>query len=687
MPGFTPTVRATTLTLALLVAAALTEQWLAASNHRNQEIAIQQTRERLIRDQFAPTRATIERMFGLAYQSIRTISLLPSVRAINGDNLSAGQDKAVQSGRFSAEGAATIQQLYNNLAANVAVSEIYVVLKGLKPGETPFLMYDELILQNRTDKESDTEIQEDSDVPEESEDAEYAHYPLQIAHFLATDPVFRFDKLNDVPAISSPAMRTCDNSQYLSKKHGDPANATGILYSVPFYNQQNQLNGVISAIFRSNILEALLLNVPFVPVTEKDQQQASNMGFHLPEQPGHFVLANKQFGVFIADRRNQALIDTVKKLVSSNTSDEGIYSGPVDIRDNSQWVLYYQYDPALLAEAVLPLQHQLQFEQIAIALVTLLLLLWIIHDYYQRQQILRAAHYLENMSNGLLDDRMALKAHAELGHLLQALHKMEQQLMKIVMNARNGAAVVHFSAIDISAGNTDLAERTQINVVALEEVNASIHSISDTAQKVAEKTAHTEVLINKASSDAESSLHEIGNTVSAMQQIEEYSADIGGIIAIINEIAARTNLLALNAEIEAARAGVSGKGFAVVATEVRKLAEQSATAAAQVKTLIEDTTTAIKAGSVQVNAASATLAHIEADIQEAQRHVLDISRSTQHQVLSIDEMMHVLGSLSNDAQQNSALVRQTAIASERLDQEATSLKEQMDYFSLPADRQ
>lgn len=195
------------------------------------------------------------------------------------------------------------------------------------------------------------------------------------------------------------------------------------------------------------------------------------------------------------------------------------------------------------------------------------------------------------------------------------------------------------------------------------------------------------MLINKASSDAESSLHEIGNTVSAMQQIEEYSADIGGIIAIINEIAARTNLLALNAEIEAARAGVSGKGFAVVATEVRKLAEQSATAAAQVKTLIEDTTTAIKAGSVQVNAASATLAHIEADIQEAQRHVLDISRSTQHQVLSIDEMMHVLGSLSNDAQQNSALVRQTAIASERLDQEATSLKEQMDYFSLPADRQ
>lgn len=168
------------------------------------------------------------------YESIRTISLFPAVRAISGGNRRSGEEDIVKEGRFSPDAHETVQQLYNNSASNVAVSEIYAIVEGLDytKGEVLFFMYDSLIL-NGGNPEGEADEAQSDDTTEESEDAEYAYYPKQIEYFKEHFPVFTFKELNHIPAVLSPLMRTCDNTQYQSKSRDHVEDAYGILYSVP----------------------------------------------------------------------------------------------------------------------------------------------------------------------------------------------------------------------------------------------------------------------------------------------------------------------------------------------------------------------------------------------------------------------------------------------------------------------
>lgn len=216
----------------------------------------------------------IEQSFKLIYESLRTISLFPGVRLISGGNRVSDDEDVVASKRFSSDARQTVQQLYNNLASNVSISEIYAVVDGFDAtrGEVPFFMYDSLALGNAS---TGNQVPgHDADAPQASEEAEYAYYPQQIAFLKQRYPQFAFNTLADIPAVFSPAMPTCDNSQYSSRSKGDARDTFGILYSVPFYNElDGHFRGVISAVLRMNVLEARLLGVPFVPVTAAERHR------------------------------------------------------------------------------------------------------------------------------------------------------------------------------------------------------------------------------------------------------------------------------------------------------------------------------------------------------------------------------------------------------------------------------
>lgn len=349
----------------LLVSAAAT----AGLSYWHQQ-SRQQITQDYIRSQtatvFKQKQAVIENALTTVYQNIRAISLLPSVRAIKGGNV-VTKDEAdiVKSGRFSAEGLATVQEIYNNMASQISVSEIYAVVEGLDAdkGEEPFFMMD--TVRFGVQAVGATEEAPNPDFPEESEAEEYAAFPAQITAIKTAYPTFDFARMNDIPAIASPMMRTCDNTQYRSLKTGDVKQSYGMLYSVPFYAQAGPFRGVISAILRHNVLEALLLGVPFVPVTEEDKAAQLEAGWKLPDA-ANFLLTNDKYGTQIMDRRNSDL----PALIERGTPDRNVFRVHLDVHSDAPWELTF-YVPEARLQAVTAEHDKVFFMLLLVVLTSL----------------------------------------------------------------------------------------------------------------------------------------------------------------------------------------------------------------------------------------------------------------------------------------------------------------------------
>lgn len=347
--------------LALLVlVVGLGVGYVFIDNHYQDRILARkkELRASIAAEQFATKRRELEQTFKLMYESIRTISLFPGVRAIPGGNRRSEEEDVIKEGRFSPDAQQTVQQLYNNLASNVEVSEIYAVIEGFDhaKGEIPFFMYDSLIL-NGGANEKEAEESDPDDTPEESEEEEYAYYPQQIAYFRKHFPTFAFTELNEVPAIFSPVMRTCDNTQYHSKTHDHVEDTYGLLYSVPFYSQDSgALRGIISAIFRTNILEARLVGAPFLIISEKDHEKAKRLGFAMPERRSSFVLSNDTYHVAIADRRNRGIIATAAQALAEASPD--VIAATLKVTGDSEWRLAYVITPGEYAEALAGIEKE-----------------------------------------------------------------------------------------------------------------------------------------------------------------------------------------------------------------------------------------------------------------------------------------------------------------------------------------
>jgi methyl-accepting chemotaxis protein I, serine sensor receptor len=286
----------------------------------------------------------------------------------------------------------------------------------------------------------------------------------------------------------------------------------------------------------------------------------------------------------------------------------------------------------------------------------------------------------ERISIGELGQQFTAASRDEFGRLLSALKNMDTKLSEIVGTVRVGADAVGSAARQISNGNDDLSQRTQEQASALEETASSMEEMTVTVKQNADNARQASQLAVSARDQADRGGSIVSRAVSAMGEINESSRRIADIIDVIDEIAFQTNLLALNAAVEAARAGEQGRGFAVVATEVRNLAQRSASAAKEIKDLIGDSVEKVKAGTELVDESGKSLNEIVASVKRVADIVAEISAASEEQAAGIDQVNTAVTQMDSTTQQNAALVEEASAASKTMEHQAQTLVEKIAFF-------
>ena len=270
----------------------------------------------------------------------------------------------------------------------------------------------------------------------------------------------------------------------------------------------------------------------------------------------------------------------------------------------------------------------------------------------------------------------------EMGQLMQSMGAMVQSLRTIVGAVRSSSESIATGSSEIATGNADLSQRTEEQAANLQQTAASMEQLSSTVNNNAMTAVEAERLAGSASQIAAQGGVAVGQVVQTMEGITAASRKIVDIIGVIDGIAFQTNILALNAAVEAARAGEQGRGFAVVASEVRSLAQRSAAAAREIKSLITDSVEKVEAGSRQVDAAGSTMADIVGQVRRVNDLIGEISNATQEQKQGIGQVSNAVSQLDQVTQQNAALVEQSAAAADSLSQQTRRLVDAVSRFKL-----
>ncbi|MGC3979918.1 MAG: methyl-accepting chemotaxis protein [Steroidobacteraceae bacterium] len=291
-----------------------------------------------------------------------------------------------------------------------------------------------------------------------------------------------------------------------------------------------------------------------------------------------------------------------------------------------------------------------------------------------------AVSVADRIAHGQVGNQIEVNSNDELGQLLNALRTMDSKLVEIVSSVRTTADAVGGAASELSQGNDDLSSRTQEQASALEETASSMEEMTATVKQNADNARQANQLAAGAREQAERGGMVVQRAIGAMGEINDASRRIADIISVIDEIAFQTNLLALNAAVEAARAGEQGRGFAVVATEVRNLAQRSASAAKEIKGLINDSVDKVKAGSELVDESGQTLSEIMDSVKKVTDIVAEIAAASQEQSAGIEQVNNAVTQMDGVTQQNAALVEQASAASKAMQQQATSLVQQIGFF-------
>jgi methyl-accepting chemotaxis protein len=270
------------------------------------------------------------------------------------------------------------------------------------------------------------------------------------------------------------------------------------------------------------------------------------------------------------------------------------------------------------------------------------------------------------------------------GSMLFAMRSMRDELAKIVAQVRQGSDAIATGSAQIASGNMDLSARTEQQASSLEETASSMEELTSTVKQNADNAQQANQLAVAASAVAERGGAVVSQVVTTMADIDAASRKIADIIGTIDGIAFQTNILALNAAVEAARAGEQGRGFAVVATEVRSLAQRSAAAAREIKTLIGDSVQRVDAGSRLVQEAGATIAEVVQSVQRVTDIMAEITAASKEQSAGIEQVNGAIAQMDQVTQQNAALVEEAAAAAGSLQEQAAQLSQLVSFFQLAA---
>jgi methyl-accepting chemotaxis protein len=286
------------------------------------------------------------------------------------------------------------------------------------------------------------------------------------------------------------------------------------------------------------------------------------------------------------------------------------------------------------------------------------------------------------IAGGDLTVRIERRQNDEIGLLLDAMNGISSKLSSVVGQVRVGAEQIASASNEISTGNLDLCARTEQQAGSLATTSSSMSELTETVRQNAEHARQANTLALTASNIAQKGGSMVAQVVETMESINQSSRKISDITGVIDGIAFQTNILALNAAVEAARAGEQGRGFAVVANEVRNLAQRSAAAAREIKTLIAASSSEVDNGRELVSKAGATMTEVLASVERVTTIMADITAASQEQSSGIERVNRAIGEMDETTQHNAALVEEASAAAQAMQDQAAELARAVRLFRL-----
>ncbi|MCX2194744.1 methyl-accepting chemotaxis protein [Pantoea agglomerans] len=290
----------------------------------------------------------------------------------------------------------------------------------------------------------------------------------------------------------------------------------------------------------------------------------------------------------------------------------------------------------------------------------------------------------QRIARGDLSQAVPISGRDETGMLLTAVAEMQDSLAQTVSTVRRNAESVAAASLQIAQGNSDLSQRTEEQASALEQTAATMSELSVTVRNNADNARQAAQLAVNVREVARQGNEVTADISGTMKSIGESSGRIADITSVIDSIAFQTNILALNAAVEAARAGEQGRGFAVVAGEVRTLASRSATAAGEIRQLIEANSASVRAGSTLASRSVTTMAEIASSVGQLSDTVEEITAASAEQARGIEQVGIAVTEMDGATQQNASLVEESASASQSLREQASLLLQSVSVFTLAA---
>ncbi len=325
---------------------------------------------------------------------------------------------------------------------------------------------------------------------------------------------------------------------------------------------------------------------------------------------------------------------------------------------------------------------QWQLAILAVVLVLILVVVWYGIRHTLLNPLSRVIAHIREIAGGNLTNTLTVAGRNEIGELASSVDHMQRSLVETVTQVREGSDAIYSGTTEIATGNTDLSSRTEQQASALEETAASMEELTATVKQNADNARQASQLAQSASETAQHGGKVVDNVVKTMHEIAGSSKKIADIISVIDGIAFQTNILALNAAVEAARAGEQGRGFAVVAGEVRALAQRSAEAAKEIKSLITASVANVDAGSSQVAEAGKSMQEIVESVRRVTDLIGEISAAVHEQHDGFAQVNQAVSNLDQMTQQNAALVEESSAAATAMNEQAQRLAQVVAVFNV-----